>query len=88
MHDAGGFSYKSMRTLRELFPLLNFGCKYCQIAHTKNIYERYGFEFENLARKKGYSVYHSDITATRKYEKMRDEQEEKGKVIKEKVNSL
>ena len=29
-HDAGGFSYKSMRTLRELFPLINFGCKCCQ----------------------------------------------------------
>ena len=65
-HDAGGFSYKSMRTLRELFPLINFGCKCCHIAHTKNIYERYGFEFENLAHKKGYSVYHSDITATKK----------------------
>ena len=65
-HDAGGFSYKSMRTLRELFPLLNFGCKYCQIAHTKNIQERYGYGFENLAHKKGYSVYHSNITAMKK----------------------
>ena len=36
-HDAGGFSYKSMRTLRELFPLINFGCKCCQIAHKKNV---------------------------------------------------
>ena len=38
-HDAGGFSYKSIRTLRELFPLIIFGCKCCQIAHKKNIYQ-------------------------------------------------
>ena len=36
-HDAGGFSYKSMRTLQELFPLINSSCKFSQIAHTKNI---------------------------------------------------
>ena len=30
-YGAGGFSYKSMQTLRELFPLINFGCKCCRI---------------------------------------------------------
>ena len=70
MHDAGGFSYKSMRTLRELFPLIRFGCKCYKIAHKKkNILERCGIEVENFAHKKGYSVYHSDITATKKKRK-------------------
>ena len=54
----------------------------------KYISERCGFEFENLAHKKGYSVYQSDIAATKKNEKMRDEKEEKGKVTKKKVKTL
>ena len=50
MYGAGGFSYKSMWTLRELFPLINFGCKFCQIA-TKNIHisARFGYEFGKMA---------------------------------------
>ena len=34
-YGAGGFSYKSRWTLRELFPLFNFGCKCFQIAKEK-----------------------------------------------------
>ena len=45
----------------------------------KNIETRYGFEVEKFGSQKGYSVYHSDITATKKREKMRDEKREKGK---------
>ena len=53
--------------------------------HTKNIEPRYGFEFENLAHKKGYSVYHSDITATKKKDQeMRNEERESD----EEVNSF
>ena len=54
----------------------------------KNIETRYGFEVEKFGSQKGYSVYHSDFTATKKREKMRDEKEEKGKVTKKKVNTL
>ena len=87
MYGAGGFSYKSMWTLQELFPLINFGCKFCQIA-TKNIHisARFGYEFGKMAHNQGYSVYHSDITATRKKDKkMRDEKRESDE---EEVNSL
>ena len=39
-YGAGGFSYKSRWTLRELFPLHNFvGCKYCQIAKKVTYYK-------------------------------------------------
>ena len=41
---------------------------------------------KQMAHKKGYSVYHSDITATRKKDKkMRDEERESDE---EEVNSL
>ena len=78
-HDAGGFSYKSTWTLQELFPLIILVVNIKLNTHKKNVEPRYGFEFENLAHKKGYSVYHSDITATKKKEKMRDEKRKKGK---------
>ena len=64
-HDAGGFSYKSTWTLQELFPLIILVVNVELNTH-KNREPRYAYEFENLAHKKGYSVYHSDITATKK----------------------
>ena len=30
-YGAGGFSYKSIRTSQELFPLLNCGCKFVKL---------------------------------------------------------
>ena len=34
-YGAGGFSYKSIRTLQELFPLLNCGCKFVKLYKKK-----------------------------------------------------
>ena len=34
-YGAGGFSYKSIRTSQELFPLLNCGCKFVKLYRKK-----------------------------------------------------
>ena len=81
-YGAGGFSYKSRWTLQELFPLINCGCKCCQIATIKIIkHERYGYEFENLARKKGIpSTTQTSQPPRRKDKKMRDEKRESDEI--------
>ena len=77
-YGAGGFSYKSMWTLQELFPLINCGCKFCQIA-TKNIQYNHDTVTSSgkwLANRGIPSTIQTSQPPRRKDRKMRDEKRE------------